>query len=119
MAKDYTEERLIQAIQAAFENLADDDDLAGVSISDFEMSSDRRRIALYWSGPPDADEDIVESALEELRSELEDEAEEVLKKRPRIRFEVDQGAVHQRRVNTILEELADDDDDELDDDDDD
>ncbi len=118
MAKDYTDERLFQALQAAFENLADDDDLAGVTLSDFEMSSDRRRIALYWSGPADADEDAVEAALEELRSELEDEANDVLKKRPRIRFEIDQGVVHQRRVNTILEELGTDDDDADEDDED-
>lgn len=105
LMSDYKEERLTQALGLAFEQLAHDDDLASVSLTGIELSPDRRHIKVMWVGPDDADEAAVEEALEGVRPRLENEAESMLRRRPKIRFVMDAGAVNQRRVEEILEDL--------------
>lgn len=106
---DYKEERLKQALDVAFDHLSDDDVLGAVSLTGLELTPDRRNITLFWVGPDGADEAAIERALDSVRFHLESEAEEVVRRRAKIRFVMDRGAVNQRRVEAILDELQGDD----------
>lgn len=103
---DFKEQRLAQALEHAFDNRAGNDALAGICLTGLELSPDRRHVKLLWvAEDEDVDEALVEGALEGVRPMLEDEAEEVLRRRAKIRFMMDRGALNQQRVERILDEL--------------
>ena len=104
---DFKEQRLAQALTHVFEHVADEDAFEGVSLTGFSLSQDRRAVGISWVGPEGDDASAIEAAFERLRSAFEDEAEEILRRRARVRFSQDLGAVKQQRVESILEELRD------------
>lgn len=103
---DFKAERLQQALEVSFDQLAVADELEDVKMTGIELTPDRKFVDVYWVGAEGADEAEIESALERIRFELENEAEDVLRRRARVRFRMDRGAVNQRRVESILDELG-------------
>lgn len=106
-----------QELLAWFENEVVDEALEGYRLTRVDLSGDRAHLTLWYltpeEGPPDGGpvvegsegEPEAEAALAAHRRDVQDRVEEILRKRPEIRWREDRGAHNQRRVETILEEL--------------
>ena len=102
-----------QELLAWFENEVVDEALEGYRLTRVELSSDRSHLTLWYLPPEGAgpEEDVgeeapeAEAALAGHRRDVQDRVEEILRKRPEVRWREDRGAQNQRRVESILEEL--------------
>jgi len=103
-----------QELSSWFENEIVDDSLTGYLLTRVDLSTDRSHLTL-WYLPPEGTEHgdsaenstdaEVQEALAGHKWEAQGLVEEILRKRPEIRWREDRGAENKRRVENILEEL--------------
>ena len=101
-----------QELVAWFDSEVVDEELAGFHLTHVDLSTDRAHVTLWYLPPGDASSassdsssDLVQETLDSRRWEVQERVEEILQKRPEIRWREDRGAENKRRVESILEEL--------------
>jgi len=115
-----------QELLSWFENEIVDEALTGYRLTHVDLSRDRTHVTLWYLPPEQVgttgigttgigttgtgasgilSESEVGDALATYRWEAQERVEEILRKRPEIRWREDRGAENKRRVESILEEL--------------
>ena len=92
-------------LESFFENEIVDDRLDGVTWTGFDLSADLRHLTIRFL-PSEGREAAADDGVAALWPRVCERLDELLSRTPEVRFVLDRGAANQRRVEQILEELA-------------